>query len=253
MFAGSAVESRCQRARGHLDALLSEIEGWTLDIVTFLAPDGMSQATRLYPVDPGAATGWALHLSDVIHSARAALDNTAYALAVAHSGVLTPDQAGSVAFSVRTSELAYRKKGPQKAVALLSPAAQAAVEAAQPWQTAAPRSHPLAALVALSNTDKHRQLNVVTSSATGAHLPMLKEVPYVDTTGMHLGPITDGFELYTVKFKEPQTEPLQHATDFAAVHWVDEPDVEREGLRTLAARMVDHVTALTADLLDAHL
>lgn len=87
--AGTSFAARCVRARQHLDTLLQGMAGWTVHIVTFLAPDGLSQSTRLYPADPDAPRAWALDLSDMIHSARAALDNAAYALAESHAGPLS--------------------------------------------------------------------------------------------------------------------------------------------------------------------
>ena len=105
-----------------------------------LAPDGLSQATRLYPVDPGAQQAWAFELSDMIHSARSALDNAVYALALHHSGTLTPEQEKAVAFPARTSAGAFRKAGVTASLARLSPEARLDIEAAQPCVAIASRN-----------------------------------------------------------------------------------------------------------------
>jgi len=139
-----------------------------------------------------------------------------------------------------------------EALAALSPQARSDIDAAQPWHDAEPSRHPLAVLVALSNADKHRRLNVVTSNAVGAELPVVVTPP-IKAAGLHLGPITPGFELQTVLYSEPQTEALVVPVDFAAVHRLDEADLPREDLRELAPRLVGYVEVLTSTLLQMHL
>jgi len=250
--AADAVTARCDRARQHLAVLLLGLSSWTVDLLTTIAPDGLSQVTRLYPLDPDAAQRWALDLSDLLHSARAALDNTVYALSEAHVGTMPPDRARLIHFPVRMSEAAFRERPVVEALALLSPGARTVIEQAQPWRVAEPPGHPLQVLVMLSNIDKHRRLNVVTSSVTGGDLP-LPTPDGIASSGVRLGPITAGFEYHSVQFKTPQTEPWVVPLNLAARHWVDEPSVLREDLRELATRLVDHVDALVTELLDEHL
>jgi hypothetical protein len=246
------VAARCARARSRSDSLLAGCATWTVDIVTFLAPDGLSQVTKPYVVDPDAPLAWALDMSELLHSARAALDNTAYSLAEAQTGVLSSKQARKIYFPVTTAEADYRKAAVGEMLKPLSPAARAAIEAAQPWQQASPMEHPLAMLAALSNIDKHRRLSLAASSTTGVNVPWLRDDPAVESCTAGMGPITSDLEMLKIKYYEPQTDPRYYDFGLTVVHWIDEPPVPREDLRTLAPRVVDHVEQLSTHLLKDH-
>jgi hypothetical protein len=118
-------------------------------------------------------------LGDVAHNLRSGLDQVAWALACAHSGMGTIDgakDARRIVFPI-ISEADQFARAP--AIRYVSDDAAEALAPWQPYQNqGTPRMNPLAVLQALSNTDKHRVLTPSLAGIDLANLDVTTTVPF---------------------------------------------------------------------------
>jgi hypothetical protein len=163
-------------ARKHLDTLKASIQVFLnsepyIAIQKYDDEEGGYQA-RLdrqleVPLD------WSLMVGDIIHNARSALDNLAYALAIKNSGPLSDDDARDVQFVLyekRPDDFFSRSLF---RLGLLSDVARTEIEKLQPYHRPDPAyRHPLAVLADLSNIDKHRHLILAVDTAQSASVSL---------------------------------------------------------------------------------
>lgn len=122
-------------------------------------PQNDSYVARLRVTREPPTQDWSLTAGDIIHNMRSALDNLVYALAVAHSGIPSEEQARTLQFPICDNAGEFEKRN--RNIARLSSAAQADVVAIQPYNNQREGfRHPLAVLRDLSNIDKHRHITV---------------------------------------------------------------------------------------------
>jgi hypothetical protein len=142
-------------------------------------------------VDP-LPVEFSLRVGDVLQGLRSGLDHLAYALAVAHSGTLSPEVAGLSEFPIFGDESRAGNLGtgltrfhqatrtgvpvPTSGLAKIqgiAPAAQTIIEGLQPYHREADfRNDPLWRLHELSRIDKHRLVHVVAADFSGVALVM---------------------------------------------------------------------------------
>ncbi|MEV4705411.1 hypothetical protein [Actinoplanes sp. NPDC049316] len=174
------------RLHGYIDKAFKDPTAWAL-LSADLEPDTGEHIFRITAV-PDYSTvieAISLHVGDIVHGLRGALDHLAWQLACAH-GPMTEQQERAIQFPIHDDPAKFRGN---RTAGCYEPADWARVETYQPFLGLNGRSdsysgayvHQLAHLQELSNTDKHRQLSLVllTSSrfstipVEGGHPPWL--------------------------------------------------------------------------------
>lgn len=245
-MSSEAALARVRRRLDHAASAIRELERligeWALDLITVVAPDGMSQTTRAYPVEPDAEQRWELMAGDVLNSLRAALDNTIYALSLAHQGTLDAKQAKAVRFPAGGTEEKWRREA-KTALGLMSRPARRAVERLRPWDGGSPSGSLLARLIKLSNHDKHREMHVVTTG-----IPTIELNPWDPALGKQtwaLNAIASGAEILTLEFASPRTDP--HLLPSPAIeHRLVAPDFSQQ-----VVTLLSQLTAAATQVVDA--
>jgi len=226
--------------------LVTEVNSWSVDTATYLAPDGLSQCSRYYPVDPQATDAWPLLVSECLHHLRSALDNIAFALAKQHTPNLTKAQRRDAAFPITNTGKKWTEAASM--IKAMSPAACTAIRTTQPLHDADPTQHPLSLLQRLQNQDKHRALHTVITGIPSAELILPNDI--VESSEHHLRQVPPGEDFATLHFRRAQTEVYAHFT-VGIEHRIDLGDTSYEVvalLTTLQESVQDAVAQLLPHL-----
>lgn len=154
------------------------------------------QRWRVRPGSLSEPTPAALLLGDVVHNWRSALDHQLWE--ITPESVKKSSQGRSVQFPLNERARDHRS-WMKKWEDHYGPKVLEIVEAFQPYQAPEGQLHPLAALKSLSNTDKHRTLNVVNQVSVDVGPVVIEPAP---TGGvqydLHEGPLKEGEVVATV-------------------------------------------------------
>jgi hypothetical protein len=161
-------ERRLERALYHLERFEAEREAWREESPhrTWSEPDVESGKKWLYAeVLKPPPVNLSLVAGDCIHNLRAALDNLAFELALAHTkGPLSAKVEGDSAFPILSTDIAQDPDSLKKFNRMtggIDPLAKAGIEGLQPYKRKDRfRSHPLWQLNKLSVEEKHRLLTL---------------------------------------------------------------------------------------------
>jgi hypothetical protein len=153
---------------------------------------------------------WPLQVGDIVHNLRSTLDNLTYALAVKHSGIPNDQDVRKIQFPICTIHGAFHgKKGErQRRLSLLSPAAQAAIEKLQPYNTPMKpdQTHTLLVLNELANIDKHRRILLVVGAAASTSVELRGPgIPEGTSVIGYAGELQDHTEIGSWAFVSPSS------------------------------------------------
>ncbi|MFE4456824.1 hypothetical protein ACFROC_05630 [Nocardia tengchongensis] len=141
----------------------------------------------------------ALLLGDAIHNMRAALDHAIWSVTPEQ---VRQDQPRRVEFPLHVTEKAYNSWVKIRRD-WYGDMVLAVMEASQPFHASTNQIHPLHLLQHLSNTDKHRLLNVVAhNQVAGAQIAVLP-TPGRLKTSVNEGVVSAGTVLARVEFQRP--------------------------------------------------
>ncbi len=179
------VEARLANAYEHLERF--DLERLTFNnsrpysARTDVNPDGVTYDWYVDAVTRQPPLPLSIRAGDVLHNARATLDNLAFELWEAHSSLPDPTVPEFLIFKSQTK---YAKVGAKRVVGA-DPQAQAIIRGLQPYNptpkafleyptssitTYSPDRHPLWVLYCLSNPDKHRRPNLTVAKIVGHNL-----------------------------------------------------------------------------------
>ena len=174
----TSCRAKLDRAKAHVYALHVGVyeangnEGERIVLGRKYEPESQAIVYRIQRA-PQVRDGWGLLIGDAIHNYRSALDHLWWQLAIKKlSREPTEKEAKDVQFPILSSENDWLS---HRFFRHINPTDAAHVKSMQPFEGRAPNVlSPLAALNALSNTDKHRFLHptVITLLTTGARAPM---------------------------------------------------------------------------------
>ena len=169
---------------------------------------------------------WPVHIGEIIHNLRSALDHLIYE-------VSAPDEHGQpltgTEFPIFMDEAEFRTKRAQRKIRGLNAATLAVIERFQPFKTKDPADIPfLWILHQVSNTDKHRLLNIVTTVHTLREIKILYQPGVTPLTTAHIAQgmrvnrkarLEDGAEYFSFWTLEPLPDDTQVNMDTEmAVH-----------------------------------
>ncbi len=169
-----------------------------------------------------------LLMGDVIHNLRAAMDHAVWAITPSRIQANNPRE---VEFPLRPSEASFEKWiGKRKK--WYGPTVTKVFESQQPYHAGADKLHPLHVLQHLSNTDKHRLLNVVANNAVRmAEVRVSPAPPGGVKSNVYEGIVEAGGVLARVEFARPADRgavDLMPVFAFEQVfHYVDPTGAER--------------------------
>jgi hypothetical protein len=157
---------KIRRANIHINALKRSIRPFKPNTALSTKPifGGKAELITL-DVDPGIREQWGLIIGDIVSNLRAALDHTAWALAMTHcerTGTsLTGEQARNVRFPLVDESEYRRKQQREPRCEHILPAAIPTIKRFQPYnQREWPDLRLLAILNDLVNRDKHRVVSI---------------------------------------------------------------------------------------------
>ncbi len=183
-------------------------------------------------------------LGDVIQNLRAALDYTAWAAA---SDNARQQHQTQVYFPLLKKQRDFTKWVRDRS-GRFSEDTVKAMEWAQPYQAAKDHLHPLRILRVLSNTDKHRLLNVVDHAHIDQGIVMLPEPPVYDFWSAE-GPVRAGELLARLEFPRP---PFKLAIDVMPIFgWYESVAYEEPGQDVRWLRIDELMNALCSFTVDA--
>src|SRR5688572_14525128 len=151
------AESQAKDLGGEINKFFSSSNGRAYGIIFERNADAR-QWRAIFRVLKQLPDEWPVALGEIIHNLRSALDHLVYEASA-------PDENGvpltRTEYPIFADETEYRKSGPRK-IRGLNDATRAFVELHQPFMNRKPKTiSPLWLLHQLSNTDKHRELNVI--------------------------------------------------------------------------------------------
>lgn len=140
-----------------------------------------------------------LLMGDVIHNLRAAMDHAVWAVTPPRIQANSPLD---VAFPLQRSAESF-KKWIGKRKKWYGPTVTKVLESQQPYHAGADKLHPLHVLQHLSNTDKHRLLNVVANNAVRMAEVRVSPSPPGVKSSVYEGVVEAGGVLARVEFARP--------------------------------------------------
>jgi hypothetical protein len=196
------------RAKEHFDALDSEVRTWVeakpIAVVKEKDAEGRRHTLSAEIVNPPPLNRWSLIAGDCVHNVRAALDSLVYAIAVHETGLNPPANEKALQFPIANSPDDFKKQ--KNRIRSLSPAVQAAIEKAQPYNVPHQELPPaLELLGALDIIDKHKMLNVMAAVPHHASVEMTGQGVISDVT-MHRTGIQGKTEILSFTVKPPNPD-----------------------------------------------
>lgn len=208
--------AKLERAKAHVETLRAKIglaghpDPKVIPLRRKFEPE---YAAVVYRIDRVIRVGddWGLIVGDAVHNMRSALDHLAWALAVRHFNGVAPTNrkiVGDIQFPVFADE----KQWPtHRFLKHMDPADVAKLERFQPFKLSSVARfllrmqrpgvipHPLEGLAAMSNSDKHRVIQVLYILALSGHLTVTK---FTDCR-----PSTDEGEPLDIRVTPPAQSP----------------------------------------------
>jgi hypothetical protein len=120
--------------------------------------NGTEYVLAAFGVQPTPA--FSVIAGEVVHHLRSSLDHLVHALIVRNRGTPTNNNQ----FPICLTKTSYENNVRSGVINGVTPTAQAIIERLQPYKETKPADSALAILNQLSNTDKHRLLNVISSA-----------------------------------------------------------------------------------------
>lgn len=184
------VWERMRRAKSHREAAAREWSTWLTDFEPFgewlhIDDDGVGTLSiRQFSPPPSTI---AIELGEWLYNLRAALDYTAYALAIHNSKSDPPPNETAIQFPIYESEASFRKN--EYRISSIAQQHREWMEAMQPYASGSVPIHTAIYWVNhLSRVDRHRQLQVV-----GGHVTESDPIVELDGEGALLFEDVDPF------------------------------------------------------------
>jgi hypothetical protein len=184
------VWERMKRAKAHREAAAKAWSTWLTDYEPYgewlyIDDDGIGTLSIRQFSPPPA--GIAIELGEWLYNLRAALDYTAFALAIHNTHRDPPPRDWEIQFPICESEASFRKN--QYRIASLAQQHREWIEAMQPYANGSVPAHTAIYWVNhLSRLDRHRQLQVV-----GGHVAESDPIVALDGEGALLFETVDPF------------------------------------------------------------
>jgi hypothetical protein len=161
---------------------------------------------------PEARARWGVLIGDVTHCLRSALDHLAWQLALHNRPGKKPSR--STRFPICRAPGDWKGKGTNEALTHIHPTHRAIIERYQPYKRGNQmKTHPLAILNSLSNTDKHQIIVPLVAAVADVPTKVIKEAGgQVDSLKVNIGvPLTAGAEIF--RFRMLRTDLTQGEMD----------------------------------------
>jgi hypothetical protein len=192
------------RANEQKDALKSEIAAFlgareTKSVLREVDPKTNDLHIRF--VAPIAPVDWAIRLGEIVHNLRSCLDNVAWRLVeLDRRHPSSPD--GRTCFPIFSDSEKFKSNG-VRAMRGMAPESVAIVKSFQPFGAEQGDDFPLWYLHTLSNSDKHRVINLVAANARLEEIAVITEAPSLSTAyRAPLGALEHGAILFTLPFSQ---------------------------------------------------
>lgn len=208
---GSA-ELKLARAKKHLAELNGEVGAFLGRNPYQLVCDEGEHAIKKYciKVIEDIPSQWSAIIGDVIHNARASLDNMATSL-VRHAGHTSKSALNEAKFPIRSDAAAFSRDN--KVLRLIGQDAEKIVRFIEPYQGG--KGHELWALHNLDIVDKHRA--IIPVGATFASIRINSSQPPASMPREHF-PLKDGDEVFRSAFFEEHFHSHPEIAFYIALH-----------------------------------
>lgn len=204
----SAIKSKIERANQHIEELYGQAKAVieSKDYGYWIERDLKSgeqtiilDGIREFSIPPALS----IIAGEVVHQLRSSLDHVVCGLVICNGGTVNRGHQFPIV-QVATEYNSVAKKVTKG----ISPVALVAIEKLQPYHSSVPREHPLSILNELSNTDKHRNLNIVRAvSAPPEYIKVKGNMPGgLSITGYNWVPMKNGAVILRFKPKKHDAE-----------------------------------------------
>lgn len=206
-----AVRAKIARSQEHAQAIKNEVRSWMDRKPYSLTQHVNLESTRyrliLRENEPAPFQRWTLMFSDFLNNLRSALDYLIYAIAIADSRLNPPPKSGKLMFPIADCRVKFDDAVRKGKLGDIGEPVRTAIELLQPYNRPHPEFPPLLAILRdLSNSDKHKLLNLAYGALAqgefclkGEHPPDGRKYQLV----FNRGQLNDGAEVVAMAYDRP--------------------------------------------------